>query len=551
MLNAERRTLNEKEADMVEDRVYQAEAVQAVYRFMERGYGNPVVVVPTGAGKSFIMAILIRDAVTQWPGTRILCLADVKELIEQNAEAYGTLAQTAQYGIYSASVGARDSCDPVIFAQIQSCHKCPELFGWVDFVIVDECHMINPKQMGMYREFIDGLRERNPLCKVVGFTATPYRLGHGYVFKGAETLFSGIAYDIPVEKLIEQGYLVPPVARAGSVHADTANIEHSDNGEFKEESATREFSRITVEAVDDMLSRLPDRKSVLVFACSLAHAAQIAELLSVRGEKAVDVVTGKTAKMEREAIVERVRSGKTRWTVNMGVFTKGFNAKNIDTVVLLRATESPALYVQMIGRGLRPWPGKADCVVLDYGENVMRHGPINAVRPKEPGKKKEGESMVMAKECPKCLALIALGCLVCPHCGFEMTCEESGPKHGTRPSEAPLLASPAEIGGYEWRDVMGMQVSEHGSRHPGARRSMRVAYRVGVADWVSEWVCPEHTGYARQKAEQWMNARGYNLLRVDDALAVEWPMPKRIKVKTGGKWPEVVDHDLGASLLMG
>lgn len=535
---------------MIEDRAYQAEAVQAVYRFFERGYGNPVVVAPTGSGKSFIMARLMHEAISQWPGTRILCLADVKELIEQNSEAYGTYARTAQYGIYSASVGARDSTDPVIFAQIQSCHKLPELFGWVDLVIVDECHMINTKAIGMYRGFVDGLRKRNPHAKVIGFTATPYRLGHGYVFKGAESLFSGIAYDIPIEKLIEAGFLVPPVARAGTVHADCANIEHSSNGEFKEESATREFSRITAQAVDDMLSRLPDRRSVLVFGCSLDHAAQIAGLLRERGERAVDVVTGKTSKGEREAIVARVRSGATRWCVNVGVFTKGFDAKNIDAVILLRATESAALYVQMVGRGLRPFPGKVECVVLDYGENVMRHGPINAVRPKEPGKKKDGPPEVRAKECPHCQALIAVSCRVCPFCGKEIPFADSGPNHETRPSDAPLLAT-EKPGEYVWRDVIGMQTRDHGGNLPGSKRSMRVEYRVGAAEWIREWVCPEHTGYARNKAEQWMNARGYNLLTVDDALAVDWPAPKRIKVKTGGQWPEVVEHDLGDCLLRG
>lgn len=535
---------------MIEDRAYQAEAVASVWRFMERGYGNPVVVAPTGAGKSFIIAMLINDAVTKWPGTRIIAMADVKELIEQNAEAYGVLARTAQYGVYSASVGGRDSSDPVIFAQVQSCYDKSDLFGWVDLVLVDECHMINTKAVGMYRTFIDGLRQRNSNLKVVGFTATPYRLGHGYVFKGAESMFSGIAYDIPIEKLIEGGFLVPPIARAGTVHADCANIEHGSNGEFKEESATKEFSRITVAAVDDLLSRLTDRKSVLVFACSLDHAAQIAELLKGRFELAVDVVTGKTTKTEREAIVARVRSGATRWTINVGVFTKGFNAKNIDAVVLLRATESPALYVQMIGRGLRTFPGKTECVVLDYGENVVRHGPINAVRPKEKKERKDGPPHVMAKECPGCKALIACACRVCPHCGAEIPFEDCGPNHGTRPSDAPLLAG-AKAGEYVWHTVTGMQVREHGGNVPGSKRSMRVEYRTGVAEWVREWVCPEHTGYARNKAEQWMNARGYNLLTVDDALAVDWPVPKRIKVKTGGQWPEVVEYDLGDSLLKG
>jgi DNA repair protein RadD len=535
---------------MIEDRAYQAEAVASVYRFFERGYGNPVVVAPTGSGKSFMIARLIHDSVTQWPATRILAMADVKELIEQNAEAYAIYAKTAQYGIYSASVGARDSGDPVVFAQIQSCHDKPEIFGWVDFIIVDECHMINTKRVGMYRGFVDGLRKRNPMCKVVGFTATPYRLGHGYVFKGAESLFSGIAYEIQIDALIEKGFLVPPVARAGKVVADTANIEHGSNGEFKEESATKEFSRITVEAVEDMLLRLTDRKSVLVFACSLEHAAQIAALLRGCGERAVDVVTGKTTKGEREAIVARVRSGATRWCVNVGVFTKGFNAKNIDAVVLLRATESAALFVQMIGRGLRTFPGKTECVVLDYGENVMRHGPINAIRPKEKKDRKDGPQEARAKECVKCGALIAVGCRLCPHCGAEQPFVERGPNHDTRPSDAPLLQT-AKPGEYQWRDVMGMQVFEHGKSLPGSIRSMRVEYRIGAAEWVREWICPEHTGYARNKAEQWMNARGYNLLSVDDALAVEWPMPKRIQIKTGGKYVEVVDYDLGDSLLKG
>lgn len=534
---------------MIEARAYQTDAVQAVYRFMERGYGNPVVVAPTGAGKSYIIAMLMHDAVTQWPGTRILCMADVKELIEQNAEAYGILSRTAQYGIYSASVGARDSSDPVIFAQVQSCHAKPEIFGRIDFVVVDECHMINTKRIGMYRAFVDGLRKRNPQCKVIGFTATPYRLGHGYVFKGAESLFSGIAYDIPIDKLIADGFLVPPVSRAGTVVADTSRIDHSSNGEFKEESSTREFSRITVAAVDDMLSRLPDRKSVLIFACSLDHAAQIAEVLKSRGEAAVDVVTGTTSKGERESIVKRVRDGLTRWCVNVGVFTKGFNAPNIDAVILLRATESAALYVQMIGRGLRTFPGKADCVVLDYGENVVRHGPINAVRPREKGKRKESERQVMAKECPSCGALIAMACRICPHCGAEIIFAND-PNHETRPSDAPLLAT-EKPGEYIWKTVLAMQTHEHGRNLPGSKRSMRVDYRVGAAEWVREWICPEHTGYARNKAEQWMNARGYNLLSVDAALAVEWPVPERIKIKTGGKWPEVVDHDLGKNWLRG
>lgn len=532
----------------VEDRAYQGEAVSAVYTFLERGHGNPVVVAPTGAGKSFIIAMLAWDVVRRWQGVRVMVLADVKELIEQDAAAFAVVSGGASYGIHSASVGARDTDHAVIFAQVQSCWRAPQIFGSVDLVIIDECHMVNSKRKGMYRAFYDGLIAVNPKCKAVGFTATPYRIGHGYVFRGAEALFTGVAYEIRIGALIDRGFLVPPVARAGAVHADRSRIERGRDGEFKEESATEEFSKITRAAVADMIARLPDRRSVLVFACSVKHAGQVVELLRDAGETSVEIVTGDTPKSEREAIVARVRSGVTRWTVNVGVLTKGFDATCISAVVLLRATESAALYVQMIGRGIRRHPGKTDCVVLDYGENVYRHGPIDAVRPPDPAKKREQQAEPMARECPSCGALVSVNCRTCPHCGAELRAQDAAPNHGDRPSDAPLLQGQAP-GAYVWRDVLSMRVSPHGSGAPGTRRSMRVEYRVGVADWVSEWVCPEHTGYARTKAAEWMEARGYSLMPVDVALAITWPTPRRIKVKTGGKWPEVVDYDLGNSLL--
>jgi DNA repair protein RadD len=527
---------------MIDARPYQLDAVASVWRFMERGYGNPVVVAPTGAGKSIIIGLIVADAIRMWAPTRCLVMADAKELIEQNAEAYASVSPMAPYGIYSASVGPREFVHAVTFAQIQSCYDKAGLFGYQDFIIVDECHMINPKQMGMYRTFIEGLKEVNPDLKIVGLTATPYRLGHGYVFKGDESLFTGVAYDIGIETLIAEGFLVMPIARAGTVHADTDKIEHGSNGEFKEASAQAEFSRITDAAVSDMIARLPDRKSVLIFACSLDHAAEIAECLYSHEETAIDVVTGTTSKGEREAIVERVRSGVTRWLVNCAVFTKGFNAKNIDAVVLLRATESAALFVQMVGRGLRPFPGKKDCIVLDYGENVTRHGPINAIKPRP---KREGGSNapreVMAKECVNCQAMIAVGCKTCPHCDAAQPVSEAIPNHSDRPSDAPLIGNAEQC---IWKDVIDVRYDPHGMHTVASKRSMKVSYRVGTAEWVSEWICPEHNGYAREKAAKWMEKRGYNLMEVDAALLVEWPKPTRIKIKYGGKWPEIIDHEV-------
>lgn len=537
---------------MFEDRQFQSDAVAAVFRFWmsELGNGNPIVVAPTGSGKSFIIARLIMESRKMSESVRIVVLADVKELIEQNAAAYFDASGDTEYGIYSASVGVKDILNPVTFAQIQSVHKIAHLFGHIDFCIVDEAHMVNVKNAGMYRAFFDALSLRNENLKVVGFTATPYRLGSGYVYKNKDALFSGVAYEISILKLIELGFLVRPVARSGKVVADTNRIERSSNGEFKEDSATIEFGRITSAAVDDMMNRLQDRKSIIVFACSIAHAEGVRAEIAARGERAIDLVTGKTPKMEREEIIDRVRSGQTRWIVNVGVLTKGFDAKNIDSVVLLRATESAALYVQMVGRGLRPYPGKTECVVLDYGRNVLRHGPINDVTPKKKGERRN-ESVVMAKECPNCHELIALGARVCPSCLFELPLYDFDPDIDTAPSDLEIIGTAAVDSKVAWRDVLDMRVVRHDKHvtNETVRSSLKISYRVSFADWVNEFVSPESSPYAADMAKAWFEARGFGFMKVDQALECTFPTPQRILVDSHGKYPAVKDVFFGANLL--
>ena len=534
---------------MLTPRPYQTEAVEAVYRYWENalGRGNPLVIAPTGAGKSVIIALLIARSADIAPGVRIICLADVKELIEQNAAAYGRTGLTAAYGIYSASIGRREATQNITFAQIQSVRTRAGLFGHIDFVIVDEAHMVNTVRAGMYRSFIEDLKQANPSLKTVGFTATPYRLGAGYVYDNAkDPLFCGIAYDIPIERLIADGYLVPPVARAGTVQADTSRIEHGPSGEFREESATAEFGRIAAAAVEDMVNRLQDRRSILVFACSLHHADEICDHLRRNGEESVRLVTGSTPRQEREEIISAIRARAVRWLINVGVLTKGFDAPNIDAVVLLRATESAALYVQMVGRGLRPCEGKAECAVLDYGRNVMRHGPINDVRPRGRGERKNA-GRVMAKECAHCRTLIALNAKTCPACGREQPAPERQPGHDTTPSELQLLGQRETA---RWHKVMAMTVTRHVKHAAEAtRQSMKVSYQISFAEWVNEFICPEHGGIAEQRARQWFEARGYSMMGVDTALTKVYPVPENILVDFAGKFPSVKEVHFGANFL--
>jgi len=197
-------------------------------------------------------------------------------------------------------------------------------------------------------------------------------------------------------------------------------------------------------------------------------------------------------------------------------------------------------------RSLRPVPGKVDCLVLDYGENVMRHGPINQVKPKKPGEKRTTE-MVMAKPCPACQALVAISCRRCPHCGEEIPVLESGPNHGTYAADVEILASKKP----QWREVQEMRTSRHMPAKVGAIASMRVDYRLAVAEWVSEWICPDHGGGAATRARQWMMARGYGVLSVEQALGVAWPVPQRVLVEQVDGRGRLKDYEFGSNWLVG
>lgn len=509
---------------MFQLRDYQREAVDSINTFFRNGYGNPLVVAPTGAGKSVMLAAYVSECVGGWPGTRMMVLAHVKELLIQNYSAIRRFDKSLDVGLFSAGVKRRDTHNAIIVAGIQSVYDKADDFGYQDILIIDECHLINPKALGRYRDFIDGLRRTNPKLKVVGFTATPFRLGHGYIHKGKDTIFDGISYDIPIELLIERGYLCRPVAKSGKVHADLSGV-HIRAGEFIESEAAAAFDPITTEAVKDIILRTRDRKCGLIFCSGIAHAEKTAEAFRSFGETSVAVVSGKTKDKDRAAMVDGVKSGALRWLINVAVFTTGFDAPNIDVIVFLRATQSTALYVQMIGRGLRLCSGKETCLVLDYGENVKRHGPLNYLQIKEPGQKKDGEG-VRAKDCPACEELIPINARECPLCGYEFPIEERTPNHGTQAGEIDLLASNEP----QWVDVRSMTVTKHSKF--GKQPSMRVVYKVGDGhfDYVSEWVCFDHGGYAAAKAFKWARDRGADVMTLDDALKHDWPTPARIKV---------------------
>ena len=228
------------------------------------------------------------------------------------------------------------------------------------------------------------------------------------------------------------------------------------------------------------------------------------------------------------------------------------DAPNVDCVVLLRPTASPGLYYQCVGRGFRLHPDKTDCLVLDFGGNILRHGPVDAIEVAKREGKTGGEAP--AKECPECMAVIHAGYSVCPDCGYEFPPPENG-KHDARASDEGILTGEVIDTEYDVQDVFYAVHTKRGA-DDDAPKTMRVDYQVGLNDFRSEWVCPEHDGWARRKFEQWWHRRSNDPLpttaqqAVDIADAGGLAATQRITVRkvTGERYHRIVACELGEKL---
>jgi DNA repair protein RadD len=529
-------------------RPYQHEAVAAVYEHLRTRDDNPCVVIPTGGGKTPVMATICRDSVVAWGG-RVLIVAHVKELLEQSADKLRVVCPEVKFGIYSAGLKRRDTQAPVIVAGIQSIYKRACELGPVDLILVDEAHMIPPEGEGMYQQFLAEARVVNPAVRVIGLTATPYRLKSGLICT-PDHFLNDVCYEVGVRELIVQGYLSPLVSKAGINKADFDGL-HVRAGEFvaDEVESLMDDDRLVEAACGETVSYAADRKAVLIFASGIKHGEHIVWTLRERHGIECGFVTGETPTRERDAVLNRFRRGELRFLCNVNVLTTGFDAPHIDCVVLLRPTLSPGLYYQMVGRGFRLHPGKANCLVLDFGGNVVRHGPVDAIRIQErPG----GNGAAPAKECPECLSVIAAGYARCPDCGYEFPPPERQ-KHEAKATEAGILSGQVTDTKYE---VMDISYSVHTKRDapPDAPKSMRVDYRLGLHHWQSEFICVEHDGYARQKAEGWWQRRSPDPVPDTAERAVELAesgalCPTHaitVRSVVGERFDRIIGYDLGS-----
>jgi DNA repair protein RadD len=473
-------------------RDYQQRTIDQLYAWFEAGnQGNPCLVLPTGSGKSHIVAALCKDAIQNWPETRVLMLTHVAELIVQNAEKMRQHWPGAPMGIYSAGVGRKDLGEPITFAGIQSVRSKARLLGHVDLVIIDECHLVNHKDEGGYRKLLGELMAINLHLRVVGLTATPYRLGHGLI-TDKPALFHDLLEPVSIEELIFKGYLATLRSKVTKAKLDTSGV-HKRGGEFIESElqAAVDTDDQNQKVVQEIIGLAGERKAWLVFCTGVKHAKHIAEVLCERGV-AAECVTGETPKKERERMLADFKAGRLRALTNANVLTTGFDYPDIDVVAMLRPTMSASLYVQMAGRGMRVKSHTNHCLVLDFAGVVASHGPITAVQPPKKGGDGNGEAPV--KVCDNCGELVYISAAICPACGTPFP----------EPVKKKLELRNDDIMGLEGKDleITSWNWRIHTSKASG-KLMLACTYYGSLSDKpITEYLPVLHDGYAGQRAMQ-------------------------------------------------
>jgi len=508
-------------------RDYQIEAVDALWTaFAETQRIDPLVCLPTGTGKASLLGMIIKDIYTNWPDTgTVLVLTHVKELVVNDAKAIKWVWPNARVSIYSDGAGEKDLTGQIIVAGIQSFKSVAHTIKNPCVVLVDEAHMIPVNAESDYRKTIDILRLANPKMVVIGLTATPFRSKGGMLVNNG--LFNHTAYDATQSErfvqFITDGYLSPVVPKGTDTRVSDAGIRITA-GEYNLGDMQELFDQdhLTRACVEEIIEKGRYRKKWLIFASGIDHANHVAEML-----RAMGIPTGcihSKMKGNREDELAKFESGEYRAMVNNGVLTTGYDCPGIDLIGMLRITRSNVLWIQMLGRGTRPLfaPGhniaekagrlaaialsdKQNCLVLDFGNNTLRLGPIND--PQLPDKKKKGNGPAIMKECPKCKThnyARVLNCVGIADDEAQTPCDYVFPdpelKIDTSASAQEFIVDSAPI--IEVFEVDHTTYSLYSK--PGKPGSIKVIYAVGLRLF-SQFVNIGHSGDSRGMAIDWWN----------------------------------------------
>jgi len=403
-------------------RDYQQEAVSKVLKHFRKTNESAVIVLPTGSGKSLVIAELARLA-----KRKILVLTHVKELVEQNHQKYESYGVTA--GIYSAGLKLKETQHQVTFASIQSAARNLDDFNEpYSLIIIDECHRVNLASTDLskdntkdgsnygskeransnqYQQIIDKLMQVNPEVKLLGLTATPYRLGMGWIYKKhyrgfmrseEKRPFEHCIYELPLRYLITRKYLTEPnLVDATIEHYDFSSLRSNASGEYNPTDINHLLNknpRVTQGIIEQVIELGHKRQGIMIFAATVEHAKEVFSYLPANLSA---LITGATDNTERDQLIKAFKRKDIKYLVNVSVLTTGFDAPHVDMIAILRPTQSVSLYQQIIGRGLRLSDNKKDCLVIDYTGN-----DFDLYHPEVGEKKPNSKSQPVQVVCPSC-----------------------------------------------------------------------------------------------------------------------------------------------------
>jgi DNA repair protein RadD len=553
---------------------YQYEAVDCIFDYFGSHTGNPLVAMPTGTGKSVVIATFLERVFRHYPQSKVLNLTHVKELIQQNYMKLLTLWPGAPAGINSAGLGRRDIHHRIVFAGIGSVAKYAASFGHIDLVLIDEADLVSEDEAAMYRVFIAQLKAMNPLLKVIGFTATPFRTGLGMLTEG--TLFTDICFDITsmeaFNRLIHEGYLCPLITKRTQTVLSTDGVKMR-GGDFISKDLQKAVDRdeVTEAACREAIELASDRNHWLVFCAGVEHVLNTTAILNSLGVSAI-AIHSKMSSKERDAAIRDWKAGKYRAAVNNNILTTGIDFPQLDCILMLRPTMSARLWIQMLGRGTRcvyapgfslsiyeermraiELGGKRNTLVLDYAGNIRRLGPINdPVIPRKKGDKGGDAPVRICEDCgmynhasyrycggkkPELDPFTGELVPVEGYCGAEFPVAN---KLQFTASEEPVIKGEMPI--VEVFKVDHITYSEHIKQ--GAKPGMRVTYYCGLRRF-TEYVLLEHENqFAARKGRSWWRERSDLAAPLTTAQALErateLKTPTHLRVWVNKQYPQIM-----------
>jgi DNA repair protein RadD len=525
---------------MLTARPYQIESVQALFEVWMQNQRDkvpserPLVVAPTGAGKSYIIAMIVKRVLAKKPDARILILSHNKEIVDQDATEVSKILDKP-IGIYSAGLGIKRFLN-VTCANIQSIYKKKDLAESLDLILIDECHRLGRENDSMYRKFLDSASK----ARICGLTATPMRMDQGSLI-GRDKFFNCLAYDISISELVEQKFLCPLISKAPD-EVDMSGVRKSGS-DFSISESEERFCPKILSHCQSIISSASDRKHWLIFATSIKHAKDVSETLQALGIKA-DYISGEMLNYERDLKVAAFKRGEIQALVNCDILTTGFNFPALDLIVLLRATKSTSLYMQICGRGMRTIEGKENCLVLDYGGNIKRHGAIDDIKIKQNKETKEMEiALAPIKTCPECSCICGTRTLICRVCGYLFPMSA---KLEAAPSQSPIMKMQALNVS---KEQVFLILSQEYSLKPASDKPAMVTYKgfgvdvsnSQVKEYIMQFFCFDHQGYAASKArEAWKIFGGLSPAPKSTSEAMEriseLKKVEKLKAKKDGKF---------------